>query len=104
MKEEWLFPNAIVPVNVETTSELVAEIKRLIDVIGGMVLAQPYIAVSNDRMNVDPHTGNVGIGTVAQRTWVGLTDEKIQAIAKQARSKDHAVTLTGRLLKEKNFD
>ena len=39
-----------------------------------------------------------------QRTWVGLTDEKIQAIAKQARSKDHAVTLTGRLLKEKNFD
>jgi hypothetical protein len=38
MKEKWLFPNAIVPVDVETTSELVAEIKRLIDVIGGMAL------------------------------------------------------------------
>ena len=37
-----------------------------------------------------------------QRTWVDLTDEEIQAVAKQARSKDHAVTLTGRLLKEKN--
>ena len=34
--------------------------------------------------------------------WVNLTDEEIQAVAKQARSKDHAVTLTGRLLKEKN--
>tara|TARA_R110000868_G_scaffold10561_5_gene51439 strand:- start:1243 stop:1431 length:189 start_codon:yes stop_codon:yes gene_type:complete len=40
MKEEWLFPNAIVPVDVETTSALVAEIKRLIDVVGGMALAQ----------------------------------------------------------------
>ena len=38
----------------------------------------------------------------AQRTWVGLTDEEIQAVAKQARSKDHAVTLTNKLLKEKN--
>jgi len=26
----------------------------------------PYMAVSTDRMNVDPHTGNVSIGTVAQ--------------------------------------
>ena len=38
----------------------------------------------------------------AQRTWVGLTEEEIQAVAKQARSKDHAVTLTNKLLKEKN--
>lgn len=37
-----------------------------------------------------------------QRTWVGLTEEEIQAVAKQARSKDHAVTLTNKLLKEKN--
>jgi hypothetical protein len=31
-------------------------------------LAQPapYMAVSTDRMSVDPHTGNVSIGTVAQ--------------------------------------
>ena len=41
MKEEWLFPNTIVPVDVETTSELIAEIKRLIGVIGAMALAQP---------------------------------------------------------------
>jgi hypothetical protein len=41
MKEEWLFPGAVVPVDVETTAELVAEIKRLIDVVGGMALAQP---------------------------------------------------------------
>ena len=41
MKEEWLFPGAFVPVDVETTSALVVEIKRLIDVVGGMALAQP---------------------------------------------------------------
>lgn len=38
MKEEWLFPNAVVPVDVETTAALVAEIKRLIHVVGGMAL------------------------------------------------------------------
>jgi hypothetical protein len=37
-----------------------------------------------------------------QRTWVDLTDEEIQVVAKQARSKDHAVTLTNKLLKDKN--
>ena len=41
MKEEWLFPGAVIPVDVETTAALVAEIKRLIDVVGGMALAQP---------------------------------------------------------------
>ena len=41
MKEEWLFPNAIIPVNVETTQALVVEIKRLIDVVGGMALECP---------------------------------------------------------------
>jgi hypothetical protein len=52
MKEEWLFPGAVVPVDVETTAALVVEIKRLIDVVGGMALVQP-----------------------AQRTWVGLDDK-----------------------------
>ena len=52
MKEEWLFHGAVVPIDVETTAALVAEIKRLIDVIGGMALAQPeqdntYIYASN---------------------------------------------------------
>ncbi|CAB4131354.1 hypothetical protein UFOVP121_84 [uncultured Caudovirales phage] len=41
MKEEWLFPGAMVPVDVETTTALVVEIKRLIDVVGGMALVQP---------------------------------------------------------------
>ena len=40
MKEEWLFPGAVVPVDVETTAALVVEIKRLIDVVGGLVLKQ----------------------------------------------------------------
>jgi hypothetical protein len=34
--------------------------------------------------------------------WVDLTDEEIQVVAKQARSKDHAVTLTNKLLRERN--
>ena len=40
MKEAWLFQGAVVPVDTETTQALVAEIKRLIDVVGGMALAQ----------------------------------------------------------------
>lgn len=40
MKEEWLFQGAVVPVDVETTAALMVEIKRLIDVVGGMALAQ----------------------------------------------------------------
>jgi hypothetical protein len=40
MKEEWLLPTAVVPVDMETTATLVAEIKRMIDVVGGMALAQ----------------------------------------------------------------
>ena len=40
MKEEWLMSGAVVPVDVETTAALMAEIKRLIDVVGGMALAQ----------------------------------------------------------------
>ena len=55
MKEEWLFPGAMVPVDMETTTALVVEIKRLIDVVGGMALAQPeqepvkdWIATHND--------------------------------------------------------
>ena len=55
MKEAWLFQGAVVPVDTETTQALVAEIKRLIDVVGGMALAQ--------------------------RTWVGLTDEEVFAVS-----------------------
>ena len=57
MKEEWLMPGAVVPVDAETTAALVAEIKRLIGVVGEMVL------------NMQP-----------ERKWVGLTDEEVSEI------------------------
>lgn len=38
-----------------------------------------------------------------RKPWVGLTDDEIQAVAKQARSKDHAVTLTNQFLRGKNL-
>ena len=38
MKEEWLMPGAVVPVDPDTTKALVDEIKRLIGIIGGMAL------------------------------------------------------------------
>ena len=62
MKEEWLLRGAVVPVDVETTSELVAEIKRLIDVVGGMALAQP---------EQDEY--------LLSKRWVELTDKEILA-------------------------
>ena len=34
MKEEWLFPGAVVPVDIETTAALINEIKRLIRMVG----------------------------------------------------------------------
>lgn len=40
MKEEWLMFGAAVPVDVETTAALVAEVRRLIDVVGGLILKQ----------------------------------------------------------------
>lgn len=40
MKEEWLFTGAVVPVDAATTQALVAECKRLIGVVGGVVLNQ----------------------------------------------------------------
>ena len=40
MKEEWLMPGAVVPVDVETTAALVAEIKRLIGVVDDLRLSR----------------------------------------------------------------
>ena len=52
MKEEWLFSGAYVPVDAETTAALVAEIKRLIDVVGGMALTQrPWVGLTMDDIN-----------------------------------------------------
>ena len=81
MKEEWLFHGAVVPIDVETTAALVAEINRLIDVIGGMALAQPEhepVAKYSDIVSdggLDPRNTNP-----PQREFVGLTDEEIEII------------------------
>ena len=89
MKEEWLFHGAVVPIDVETTAALVAEIKRLIDVIGGMALAQPKQepVAKNESGHitwlVDDWPQNCLLYTTPpQRTWVGLTDEEIQQCLK----------------------
>ena len=109
MKEEWLFHGAVVPIDVETTTALVAEIKRLIDVIGCMALAQPeqepvgqlledafgrgqvmwfnkpkdelmlYTTPQSEKYPQIAINPEI-VGYVApQRTWVGLTDEEIKA-------------------------
>lgn len=64
MKEKWLFPGAVVPVDVETTTELVAEIKRLIDVVGGMALKEPVLQdIEQYRLQM------AGISTAAIGYW-----------------------------------
>lgn len=65
MKEEWLMSGAVVPVDVQTTAALLAEIRRLIDVVGGMALAhleQKHTGFIDSKINPAP------------RPWVGLTD------------------------------
>jgi hypothetical protein len=76
MKEAWLFQGAVVPVDTETTQALVVEIKRLIDVVGGMALAQ--------------------------RTWVGLTDEEITQIIEMGLNIRDSIETALDKLKEKN--
>ena len=108
MKEEWLFPGAMVPVDVETTAALVAEIKRLIDVVGGVALAQPkqepvklveYNCPCGRVMKFESEHGVVA----PQRTWVGLTDEERIDIAYDAkRDEVVAVKLTEAKLRSKN--
>jgi hypothetical protein len=51
MKEEWLFPGAAVPVDVDTTAALVAEIKRLIGIVGGMALDK-QLATLHDSLSL----------------------------------------------------
>jgi len=91
MKEEWLMAGAVVPVDVETTAALVAEIKRLIDVVGGMASAQPA-QEPEAWMHPDGRLWLFGRGydkstftiplyaTPPQRPWVGLTDDEIKAM------------------------
>jgi hypothetical protein len=64
MKEEWLMFGAVVPVDVETTAALVAEIHRLIDVVGGMALKEPVLQeIEQYRLQM------AGISTAAIGYW-----------------------------------
>ena len=78
MKEEWLFPAALIPVDRETTHALVAEIKRLIDVVGGMALAQPEQEPVEDVVAYHSD-GTRTVRIAPKRPWVGLTDEETDA-------------------------
>jgi len=57
---------------------------------------------SNDRVKIDPVTGNVSIGT-PQRTWVGLTnDELTDLFYNKNLGQESAVGQAIALLKERN--
>ena len=53
----------------------------------------------------NPSRGSVGVQEARppQRTWVGLTDEQIKAIDEMALTKNMAIVMTMRTLKEKNI-
>jgi hypothetical protein len=107
MKEEWLMSGAVVPVDVETTAALVAEIKRLIDVVGGLVLKQgpDYERGFVDGMQKQTQTTvNKAVDAMSKRTWVGLTDEEIYSLWEMAQifsTPKHFYTLMEAKLKEK---
>jgi hypothetical protein len=66
----------------DTQAVLTEEIQRMAKRIEELEAKdEPYALeasmFSNDKVKVDPVTGNVSIGT-PQRTWVGLTDEEIE--------------------------
>ena len=52
----------------------------------------------------NPNRGSVGVQEAQppQRTWVDLTDEQIKAIDEMALTKNMAIAMTMRTLKEKN--
>ena len=115
MKEEWLMSGAVVPVDVETTAALVAEIKRLIDVVGGMALAQveqepvAWMTINEcgeeDDIHYENPEGHLLEGWThkplythpptaqpkkepPKREWVGLTDEEIMVIGDKVANED----------------
>ena len=83
--ERWLKTGACVPIDIETTAALVVEIHRLIDVVGGMALAQPEqepvahwsdCAVHSEPAYPKGECDCGGFATPPQRPWVGLTNEE----------------------------
>jgi hypothetical protein len=85
MKEEWLMSGAMVPVDMETTAALVAEIKRLINVVGGLVLQQgpDYERGFVDGMQKQMQSSvDKAVNAMAEQhcPWVGLTDDEIKEI------------------------
>jgi len=76
MKEAWLFQGAVVPVDTETTQALVAEIKRLIDVVGGMALECPNCEYHKNRAARWRAEAYAQAGhDVIERPWAAVDDE-----------------------------
>ena len=83
MKEAWLFRGAVVPVDTETTQALVAEIKRLIDVVGGMALECPNCEYHRKRAQLWRDEAYKQAGhPLPERGWVGLTYEDMTKLQK----------------------
>ena len=99
MKEEWLFPGAMVPVDMETTAALVAEIKRLIDVVGGLILKQgpEYERGFVDGMQKQAQSSvDKAVNAMAQPAqepvaWAGLTDDQFLEAARLAEDGNYLV-------------
>ena len=91
MKEEWLMSGAMVPVDMETTAALVAEIKRLINVVGGLVLQQgpDYERGFVDGMQKQMQSSvDKAVNAMTQRTWAGLTEEEMKRTCYEVFSYD----------------
>jgi len=105
MKEEWLFPNAIIPVNVETTQALVVEIKRLIDVVGGMALECPNCEYHRKRAQRWREEAYKQSGyPLPERGWVGLSQENFLEACEIAERGNYLVAFQRiqQWLKERN--
>ena len=94
---KYLQPNAVIPIDMETTTALVNALKER--------LAQPeqeptakYSDIVSDG-GLDPRNK---FDVSPQRTWVGLTLEQYVAINSSCTTVDQAVGSTERQLKENN--
>ena len=130
MKEKWLFHGAVVPIDVETTAALVAEINRLIGVVGGMALAQPKqeplawmnnkdfetirVRIMQEAYELADRNDSEGYNAIKimcgdvqrmlppQRTWIGLTNEEKHEIRYSHMTSAEFIEFIEAKLKEKN--